>query len=302
MKRLLVTALSLMCAVPAWAQAPIAAGRTVSGRVIVENGGTPPRFALPVTAPGRPVANITINPAPDGSFRTALPEGSSVVAAATGLPAGATVRSITYGTANLLRETLNVTSTDTAELIVVLSMPRPVSVSGRVTGMRSAQGILVMLAGTQFEALLNPDGSFVIPNVTPGNYQARLINSGASVQVPVMVGATDVTGVTIPIPKERVVTGLILVEDGIRPTGITVDAKSASGQTISSTVPTAYQGTNSGQFVLLKMEDGEYGMSVRNLPAGYSVKSMTYGTTDLLKAPLKLDGLAVWTVTVRVGR
>jgi hypothetical protein len=29
---------------------------------------------------------------------------------------------------------------------------------------------------------------------------------------------------------------------------------------------------------------------------------MTYGTTDLLKAPLKLDGLAVWTVTVRVGR
>jgi hypothetical protein len=42
-------------------------------------------------------------------------------------------------------------------------------------------------------------------------------------------------------------------------------------------------------------------MSVRNVPAGYRVKSMTYGATDLLKQPLKIDGLAVWTVTIRLA-
>jgi hypothetical protein len=260
-------------------------------------------LTLPVASPGRPVSNIAISPAADGSFKATLPEGSSVVLAATGLPTGAAVRSITYGTANLLREVLNVSPVAPADLVIVVSMPRAVSVSGRVTGARSPKGMMVVLSGTQFDAFVDPaDGTFVFPNVLPGSYQARLVNSGASVTTPVTVGATDVTGVTIAIPKEHVVTGLIMMEDGSRPTGIRVEAKSTTDQTIASATPSAYQGTNAGQFFLLKLEDGEYAVSVRNLPAGYSVKSMTYGTQDLLKAPLKLDGLAVWTVTLRVGR
>jgi hypothetical protein len=244
---------------------------------------------------------VAINPRADGAFTITLPEGRSAVGAAAGLPAGATLRSLTYGAVDLSKEILTVTATDTAELVITVALPRPVSISGRVTGLRSTEGTLVFLAGTTLDVSLNPDGTFLFPRVPPGSYRARLINSGASVDVPVTAGASDVTGLVIPVPKERVVTGLVMVEGGGRNSPLAVDAKSAAGTTISSTTPQAYQGTNTGQFFLLKLEDGEYAMSVRNVPAGYRVKSMTYGATDLLKQPLKIDGLAVWTVTIRLA-
>lgn len=64
-----------------WCKGRIDSGTCLPRRVIVENGAVPPRFALPVSRPGRPVTNIAINPAADGSFRATLPEGVMWLAA-----------------------------------------------------------------------------------------------------------------------------------------------------------------------------------------------------------------------------
>jgi len=51
---------------------------------------------------------------------------------------------------------------------------------------------------------------------------------------------------------------------------------------------------------MLNVKDGEYNISVRSVPSGYQVKSITYGTTDLQKAPMKIDGPVTWEIIVRL--
>jgi hypothetical protein len=38
------------------------------------------------------------------------------------------------------------------------------------------------------------------------------------------------------------------------------------------------------------------------VPAGYTLKSMQYGTIDLQKAPLKIDGPITWEIVVRLEK
>jgi hypothetical protein len=52
---------------------------------------------------------------------------------------------------------------------------------------------------------------------------------------------------------------------------------------------------------MLNLKDGEYNISVRNIPAGYQVKSIMYGTFDLQKVPLKIDGPVTWEIIVRLA-
>jgi len=85
-------------------------------------GGTMPRFILPISlGPGRPFLSIAIEPQSGGTFQTMLPVGTIQLGAPTGLPAAYTVKSITYGSTDLLRESLNVSRTDTAELVITLT-------------------------------------------------------------------------------------------------------------------------------------------------------------------------------------
>jgi hypothetical protein len=39
---------------------------------------------------------------------------------------------------------------------------------------------------------------------------------------------------------------------------------------------------------------------VSNVPAGYAVKSVRYGTLDLQKEPIKVDGPITWEIVVRL--
>ena len=85
-------------------------------------GGTMPRFTLPISlGPGRPFVTVAIDPQSNGTFRALLPTGVIQVGAATGLPPGFTVKSITYGSADLLRESVTVSTSSTAELVITLN-------------------------------------------------------------------------------------------------------------------------------------------------------------------------------------
>jgi hypothetical protein len=52
--------------------------------------------------------------------------------------------------------------------------------------------------------------------------------------------------------------------------------------------------------LVLSLGNGENSISVRNIPEGWRLKSITYGDVDLQNKPLKLDGPATWDIVVRV--
>jgi hypothetical protein len=59
------------------------------------------------------------------NLQTVLPVGVTQVGAAIGLPAAFKVTSITYGSTDLLRQSLNVSLTETAELVITLTKSAP---------------------------------------------------------------------------------------------------------------------------------------------------------------------------------
>jgi hypothetical protein len=284
------------------------APKEVRGRITVQ-GNLPVTVPLPrLTFSLAPIAGIPASSAslpadlqPDGSFKIALPQGERGITVVAGtIPPGYKLASFTYGMTDLLKNPLRVNATDSAELRVILDATSitPVNVSGRVTGLLTTQGVRVVLTNSVFgsvEATVNSDGSFAFSKVIPGNYIARLSLSGLSASRQIAVGNRDVTDVIIVYPREFVVTGHIIVEGGVTSGSpqIVLEAKSAAGMTRTSNIVNR-------EVIMLNLKDGEYNFSVRSLPSGYQLKSITYGTTDLQKELLKIDGPVTWEIIVRL--
>jgi len=274
--------------------------KDVSGRVIVE-GGNAPRFSLPVQGIGRPSANIAINPQSDGTFKAAFPVGLSIVGAVTGTPAGFAIKSIMYGSTDLTKDPLNITVTDTAELVIVLNAPRLGSMSGRVTGLHSTEGVRVVLRnntpGVAWEAPLAADGSFVLTKVFPGPYTLRVSYGGLQTSRQIVMGNEDLKDIDLAVSSERILIGHVVVENLAAP-DVVLQARNAEG-VVSSYISGTVQ-PNMGRSFKLRLKEGEYAISVSSVPAGFQVQSVSYGPTDLLKEPLKLDGLGLWEIVVRL--
>jgi len=280
--------------------------KEVRGRIIIRGNVPMPRVVLSLAPAGGSVAgaraiNVPANPQQDGTFTVALPEGERQITIVTGtLPAGYSLASFTYGTTDLLKNPLRVAAADDAELRVTFDATAvtPVNVSGRVAGLLTTRGVRVVLMSQvlpSVEASVNPDGSFAFSNVIPGNYTARLSLSGLSTAALISVGNRDVTDAVITYPRDFVVTGHVIVEGGTasdRPE-VLLEAKNAAGVSRVSTIVNA-------SVIMLNIKDGEYTISVRSVSPGYQVKSITYGTTDLLKERLKIDGPVTWEIIVRL--
>jgi len=287
--------------------------KQINGRIIVQ-GNLPSSVPLPRVAfalapfAGIPVsaANLPVNAQPDGTFDIALPEGERQISLAAGsVPGGYKVASVTYGTTDLLKNPIRVTRAENAEVRVTFDASAivPVKVSGRVANLLSTQGVRVVLMNPtfgSFEASVNPDGSFLFPRVLPGNYTARLSLSGLTAARTVAVGAADVADIVINYPREFIVGGHVIVEGAgtAEPPQVTIEARDA--KTPANPSRTATSITNG--VLLMNVKDGEYNVTVRTLPAGYRVKSIMFGTTDLQKQPLKIDGPVTWEIIVRLVR
>ena len=283
--------------------------KEINGRILVSGNVPMPRIVFSLAAggavPATGTANIPANPQQDGSFRIAMPQGELQITLVPGsIPPGYALTAFTYGAIDLLKNPLRVAASENAELRVTFDTTRvtPVNVSGRVNGLLTTQGVRVVLMSPIFgsvEAPVNPDGSFAFAKIVSGNYTARLSLSGFSAARSISVGNRDVTDVIINYPREFVVTGHTIVEgdSGAAPQVVLEarDAKSGAGVTRTSNI------VNSG-VIMLNLKDGEYNVSVRSVPSGYQLKSIMYGTTDLQKAPLKIDGPVIWEIIVRLIR
>ena len=265
----------------------------VSGNVVVENGGLRPGFSLSLS-PYRGGVNGLAPVLPTGAFATYLTEGEYRISW-NGLPEGYTVRSIVAGSVDLLSKSLTVAGTAVPPITLTLGVSSPppwVKVSGRVVGLRSTGATPnVSLSGvgalTQItEAHVNPDGTFEFPMVLPGTYTAQIVPPVSNPpRVTVMVGHKDVEGLQIVIPLMKCVPGRAVVEgDGPIPNLSFRLPTSPDQVSALSVVPPDH-----GQFgILLPEGERRITFNTQSLPPGYTLKSFTYGSVDLLRDPLNI--------------
>jgi hypothetical protein len=297
----------------------------VLGRVAVDGYGPPPKFSflliagstagwsaskpgeLPSVSPtalftasrgigsdGPQAVQLNVNPLPDGSFRMKLPEGIYRVAAApgtSGVPAAYFLRSMTYGPADLLKESFSVLASEYAELQIGFGTAAPnpwARVSGRVKGFDPSKGPLrVALEGRSTSTIETPisfDGSFEFLRALQGTtYTARLIPPNDAASAPaVTVADKDVNGVEIVIPLEKEIRIVSTIEDGGAIPGFVM---SFAGSQSSVTV--IVKPERDGAF-RAKLPADERRVRISGFPLGYVVKAATHGLTDLLKEPLKI--------------
>lgn len=258
-----------------------------------------------VNAAGGTVS-VPSNAAPDGSFKILLPEGERTISIVPGsIPPGVSVESFTYGGVDLLKNPIRVALSDTAEIAITVDATtvKPHTVSGKVTGLLSTEGVRVVLQGgnlgTGMESSVAPDGSFSFSDILPGNYSARLSLSGHVIQAAVSVGNNDVTNLIINHPRLFSLGAHVLVEgDSVAPPAIppvSLEARSATGALVRSTASSTGPSP-----MILTVSDGEHRISIPSMPAGYTLKSIRYGELDLLQAPLKVDGPITWEIVVRL--
>src|SRR5688572_17209095 len=160
-----------------------------------------------------------------------------------------------------------------------------VSVRGHVTRLPGASAALranLILPGTQpvtTSAVVGPDGSFEFFNVRPGNYNLNL-----SVPVPfrpIVVGNTDVSGIEFTVPPMRTTQGRISVESaGALPQRVFLQVYHPNG-----VVNMGMTLQPDGSFNVL-LPEGEHRLVVN--AQGYLVRAVTYGSSDLLREPLRL--------------
>jgi hypothetical protein len=131
----------------------------------------------------------------------------------TGLPPGYTVRSLTYGSTDLLKNPLKIAVTDTLELqISLVNSATPAKVSGRIEGLDlstlAKTPVRVTMTSPSFMVPLTvdvrPDGTFEFFKVYPGSYRI-LAETGPSqpqrIPASVIVGDKEINDLVVTVPK-----------------------------------------------------------------------------------------------------
>jgi hypothetical protein len=140
-------------------------------------------------------------------------------------------------------------------------------------------------AWSQLETTVSNDGKFELARVPAGTYTLRTVPGSLGAQGTLVVADRDMTGVVIPAVLE--LTGIVVLQDGqqlpMLSPALMIQAVPAKGTTLA----TAIRADGGFRFPLI---EGEYRISMGKLPEGISVKSIQYGSSDILNSPLKLDG------------
>lgn len=174
------------------------------------------------------------------------------------------------------------------------AITRGATVRGHVVGNPIPElidDLTVALAGRSITGAprvpVNPDGSFTFTNVQPGAYSAITIPSpNVDRQTAVSVGSQDIDDLQVVPPVIIQVPGRIEIEGGGNLKAVSIPMTIETYHLPVSTPLFAIQPNISFRLHVL---EGENRILLRNVPTEYSIVSMTYGSTDLLRNPLIPD-------------
>jgi len=151
----------------------------------------------------------------------------------------------------------------------------------------------------QAETTVDASGRFELTNVPAGTYTARTFPGPQLSGPTITVGNQDITDLVLRSPLELDV--VVTVQEardgaaaarGVLPGAMTISAASSDGATYTAHIGqgalTVYVDDTGRNMVKLRLVEGEYRVSVNVTPV-FSVRSLTYGSTDLLMETLKLD-------------
>ncbi len=164
--------------------------RTVSGRVVSENG------PIPATIIGFETAESVVNAAinPDGTFTARLQAGVHRVELG-GLPVGYSLGMVRVGSRSGT-DGINVESRDISDVVITLATPRQLpTLTGRIAGVESVNipSLHVELTGAiigSVRAPLQRDGSFEVAALPSGLYRVRIPQIPEFAPVNVVVTST----------------------------------------------------------------------------------------------------------------
>ena len=104
-----------------------------------------------------------------------------------------------------------------------------------------------------------------------------------------MVDDKDVTDIELAPPEIITFKVLVSIENGSAPASKAAVIRAETAQPIRGTMGMVESVMDSDGLELALIA-GEFRIKPVRLPAGFTVRSMTYGATDLLKSPLRVDG------------
>src|SRR5438552_5997055 len=220
---------------------------------------------------------VLAKPERDGSFRAKLPADERRVRVS-GFPLGYLLKSVTYGTTDVLKEPLKISKDDLDELKVALG-PDPAlpfgNLRGRITGLDPQRnGVRLALNGVTafatFEASVGLDGSFAFSKIPQGMYVPTLLGAGVSGLLSpstVTVSDADVFSVELAAPKENETLERPFTND--EPTGVVVSNLVGSRQAANESSALANVRTiNTAEVVYLSSNGGKYGSIPDMIKAG----------------------------------
>jgi hypothetical protein len=305
----------------------IPARRQIRGRVVVEEEGPLPRAglrAIPVTAPSAGRATVQA----DGTFVATLPDGEFQIEM-TDVTAPYRVKSMQYGSVDLMRQKLKVTGESSQEIVVTLESIASAPwarVAGRATGGKLPSTKVALIGSTPrffIESRIEADGTFVFPKVPHGTYTLRTEPPTYGMADKTVSIDRDVAALDVVIPEQRNLTVRVRVEGGGRRGGFGFSLRQNDGkgfhflypgpmsaplmlgrvdlECVSDFCSTARLGrllsepvviTEAGtpETFTLKLPEGEYRLAVEGVSVGLGLKSVTFGSTNLMKETLKLTG------------
>ena len=238
------------------------------------------------------------------------------------------MKTIESGKTDLQTEMLQIAETDsTVAVKIALEKSPGVRVTGHVTvsGPDAPSSSMRSLTFTgravnqTAEVKIAPDGSFEIPKIAPGSYVARvtLASMLSSPVVPITIPNRELRDLVIEIPPEVEVRGrvdvdgygppprfsLTLINGEVPLTGKAGELPSLSTAGLFEAVRGGTGGSDVVQMKVSALPDGSFKMKLpegtyhvaaatgsgNGVPPAYVLRSMTYGSADLLKEPLKIS-------------
>jgi hypothetical protein len=299
--------------------------RDVSVRAVVEGGGSIPRISFSLR---KPTGNIEISKSGDdrnGAPRFRFPEGEQRIVFSAPLPSGYSLKSLTAGGTDLLRQPLTVTD-KTPEIVATFATAPNATrrVSGRVAGFDAFWASLtptlrannpeITLSGTglatDLYAPVRTDGTFEFGALAQGAYIAQF-SAGvrASERIPIVVSDRNIVNLEIAIstagrgsgappinaPQRLAVTGRIVVEG--MPSGHVPFYSVATGGPVRGPRTGIVLSSETFTTTLIEPVAGA-GFKVSVTAPGYEVKSIMMGARNLTETPLRLQDAPLGEIVV----